>query len=212
MISNILTLISRASLKPNLNTNRTKVRQQLFKLTKQHVQHFCSIWATSDTESVNDYMPGGVGLLAKNTLVSRIKGKGRDKLGRFCYILLQGQDKREILIVVIYQCCTWPTNLTGNSAFSQQEILLSQMDRPTTNPRANFYQDLCKLIQDCQTKNPQCVPIVIGDWNETCQGTSTLAKLCRKFGLVDIWSWRGPVLGGSPNNKLVLRVRCHMCW
>ena len=66
-------------------------------------------------------------------------------------------SQRILLIVVIYQCCAQPTNLTGNSAFSQQEILLSQMDRPTINPRANFYQDICKLIQKFQTnKNPHC--------------------------------------------------------
>ena len=101
-------------------------------------------------------------------------------------------SQRILLIVVIYQCCAQPTNLTGNSAFSQQEILLSQMDRPTINPRANFYQDICKLIQNFQTKNPHCIPKVMGDWNDTCQGTFTSAKICRKFGLVDIWSYNHP--------------------
>jgi len=32
----------------------------------------------------------------------------------------------------------------------------------------------------------------MGDWNETCFGTSTSAKLCREFGLVDIWSHHHP--------------------
>ena len=66
------------------------------------------------------------------------------------------------------------------------------MDQPSDNPKVNFYQDLCKLIQDCQHHDPHCIHIIKGDWNESCQGSSTSAKLCQKFELVDAWSHTHP--------------------
>ena len=149
----------------NLNTNRIDVRQKLSTITKRHTQHCCSVCSTTDTDSVTDYKPGGTGLLATNTLVSRIKHQGR--------------DNKEILIIMIYQCCNHPTNLTWNSAFSQQQILLSEMNRPSISPRINLFHDLCKLIQDCQHQNPNWrVPVLGGSQNDKFFNPVCVSSLC----------------------------------
>ena len=97
-----------------------------------------------------------------------------------------------ILLINIYQCCSQPTNMTGNSAYCQQQILLSQQGRANTNPRPNFYQDIHTLIAKYLQEHPEGQLIIMGDWNETCQGNSTSNKLCRDYNLVDLWNFHNP--------------------
>ena len=61
------------------------------------------------------------------------------------------------------------------------------MDRPTLDPRTNFHTDLKHFIQQqVSTPNKTRTPIILGDWNKECSGTSTSQKLCDSLGLVDV--------------------------
>ena len=108
-------------------------------------------WSSSSIQSKKStFKPGGTALVIFGSIADRIKDHGYDPLGRWCWIILQGRDNKEILIIIIYQCCTHPTNAHGCTAFHQQQIQLSSMDRPDTNPRKNFYSDLRLLLQKNQ--------------------------------------------------------------
>ena len=108
---------------------------------------------------------------------------------------LNAKGNKEILIISLYQCCKQPTNKVGNTSFHQQRILLYEMNRRDTDPRKNFYKDLRKLIYDHTSRSDiTTIPILMGDFNEECQGTSNSSKLCSEFNLVDIWSQKYPSL------------------
>ena len=124
--------------KTNLHTNHIQVEHKLYNITKYHFPYFYSIWLTSDTYSMTDFKPGRTSLLATKILVSRIKHQWQNRLGRYCYLQLQDWGNQEVLIIVIYQRCSRPTNSTENSSLTQQWILLSHMDSPNSNPRVNF--------------------------------------------------------------------------
>ena len=47
------------------------------------------------------------------------------------------------------------------------------------------------IQQQVTTPNTTRIPIILGDWNEECIGTSTSQKLC-DLGLVDVWRFRNP--------------------
>jgi hypothetical protein len=74
------------------------------------------------------------------------------------------------------------------TAYHQQEILLSEMDRTDKEPRRNFYRDLKEFIGSyVNQEGGNVTPLIIGDWNEECKGTSASQKLCNEFGLVNIF-------------------------
>ena len=66
--------------------------------------------------------------------------------------------------------------------------MLSQLNRSKLDPRHNLHKDLSKFFKEqTHIEGIHRTPLVLGNWNETCQGTSTSQKLCNEFGLVDIW-------------------------
>jgi hypothetical protein len=84
----------------------------------------------------------------------------------------------------VYQCCKSPTNPTGITAYHQQTIMLSEMDKTDTNPRRNFRQDLVTFIKSKINKaNTNVIPIIMGDWK--CKGSSNSQLICNKLGPVD---------------------------
>ena len=118
------------------------------------------IWSSSSiSPKKSTFKPGGTALVIFGSIADRIKDHGYDPLGRWCWVNLQGKDNKEILIINIYQCCTHPTNAHGCTAFHQQRIQLSSMNRPDTNPRKNFYSDLRLFLQNNQNREV----LIMGD-------------------------------------------------
>ena len=108
-----------------------------------------------------------------------IKQSGNDKLGRWSYQMFDSQKKIDIMVISIYQCCISPTNKIGTAAYHQQQIMLLDQDRTDTNPRRNFRKDLLNFLEK-HLSNPEnpTIPIILGDWNESHEGQSTLKKIC----------------------------------
>ena len=152
-----------------------------------------STWSSSQLASTNDFKPGGTGIVTFGKTATRIIQSGRDELGRWSWIILKAKGLHEILIITVYQCCKLPTNKHGNTAYHQQQILLSTQNRTDRNIRSNFYKDLRKFLT-IQTNRPnvECSPIIMGDWNEECKNTSNSRKICDEFGLVDLWHYKHP--------------------
>jgi hypothetical protein len=124
----------------NRNFLRTDVRQKIYEGTERMDRSARGTWGTSQlpTSSDSNFKPGGTAIISTGKSAGRTKKNGSNKLGRWSYQLLDGQDDKDILICV-YQCCKTPTNPKGMTAYHQQEILLSEMDRTDTEPQQNFY-------------------------------------------------------------------------
>ena len=66
--------------------------------------------------------------------------------------------------------------------------MLSELDREDTDPRRNFYNDIVDEINRIKNDSEgKTIPLIIGDWNEPCTGTTNAQKICNKFGLVNIF-------------------------
>jgi hypothetical protein len=65
--------------------------------------------------------------------------------------------------------------------------MLSETNQVDRDPRRNFYRDMKKflkeLMPDDNNNNNNITPILLGDLNDKCKGTSTSQKLCDEFGL-----------------------------
>ena len=171
-----------------VNTDFLKQNQhQGFKdATSKIDNHAKAVWGTSQVIVEGEYKPGGTALVTFGKTAGRVKESGTDPMGRWTYQILDGKGDKEILIMNVYQCCKSPTNPTGITAYHQQTIMLSELDKIDTNPRRNFRRDLMQFIKSKINKaNTTVIPIIMGDWNEECKGSSTSQLICNEFGLVD---------------------------
>ena len=177
----------------NIDTNKYHVRNRLTKAALRLDPQAKSTWSTSEIHSTSTYKPGGTSLIAFGHHTGRLKAKGRDTMGRWSYMLLDAKGDRDVLILSIYQCCVKPTNADGKAAFHQQQKMFLREGRNDLNPRTNFYKDLKQFIRSQLAANPGHRSVIImGDWNEQCQGNSNSNKLCHDFGLVDLWNVKHP--------------------
>ena len=174
-----------------VNTDFLKIdqRQKFYEYTKSMNNQSRAVWGSSQVIVENNFKPGGTAIISQGKTAGRVKKSGIDAMGRWTYQLLDGQGDKDILIVSAYQCCKQPTNPVGITAYHQQEIMLSETDRVDRDPRRNFYRDLKSFIDHFLTddEDKTVIPILVGDWNEECKGTSTTQKLCDDFGLVNIF-------------------------
>ena len=154
------------------------------------------MWGASRIDVCSEYKPGGTVVVAFGKTARRVIQQGIDDLGRWSWMVFEGEDNKVILVMSIYQCCKNPTNPQGKTAFHQQETMLSEMNRNDCDPRRNFYKDMCKFIKSFEKKekknDKQVLPMLIGDWNEECIGKSNSKKLCDEFGLVNIFQGKFP--------------------
>lgn len=179
-----------AAAEHNLDTNKFIVRQSLQNIARKTFQHHAIQTATSSTLADKFYKPGGTMLMAQGNLVGRIKERGSDSLGRWTWMKLIGKNKKLITIISAYQVCMRPTNITGTTAYHQQESLLRQRGIKKANPRKYFQRDLQELIRLCKTRNESI--ILMGDFNEPMNERSSMARIAATHQLVDILFQRNP--------------------
>ena len=133
-------------------------------------------------------------MITYSRLASKVRQMGSDPMGRWTYQILNGKSDIELLVISIYQSCTHQGTDDGMTFHTQQKILLAQMDRPSLDPRPNFLSDLKSFLhKHINIPHTNRIPIILGDWNEECSGTSNSQKLCDVLGLVDIWKYRNPL-------------------
>ena len=115
------------------------MRTDLVKTIKKMDKQARSVWGTSQFVSNSEYKPGGTSIITLGKTAGRVKDWGHDPLGRWTYQLLRGRGDTNILIVSIYQCCNNKRKNQKKTAYHQQQIMLSELDREDTDPRRNFY-------------------------------------------------------------------------
>ena len=190
-----------------LDTSQYRIRQKLIDNLRQIDKKAKAVWNSSTKTSTNEYKAGGTSIVTFGNTAGRVKKHGEDKLGRWCWQILEGSKNRDIIVVSVYQCCKNPTNKHGSTAYHQQEAILSEMNREDTNPRRNFLRDikafLHQKIDNHKEDGIQLEPMLMGDWNEECRGSSNAQRICNEFQLVDIWKRKYPeeefntYIGGS---------------
>ena len=176
----------------NTNFVLNKTAQAFYELPKRMDPTSRPTWCSSAYECEGAFKPGGTGIVTSGPPASRIKETRKDPLGRWTCQVLDGEKDKDVAIICIYQCCT-PAKKTGmKTAYKQQKVLLSQMNRRNTDPRTNFKLDLKQFVKDIQKKYKNIRPIIIGDWNEECKGTAASMEMCHEFGLVNIFERMHP--------------------
>ena len=177
-----------------LDTTKFRVSQDAQAKIHQNFPGQTSLQLSSSTEpAINNYKPGGTGILALGAIVGRQepRGKGGDPMGRWSYLHLRRKDSSPVTIISAYQVCPRPTNVIGNTAYHQQLRSLQGMGRHHTHPRQAFIQDLGTFIAALQNQGHDI--ILGGDFNESLEDKhSGILKLLTSHGLVDPFLHRHP--------------------
>jgi hypothetical protein len=190
----------------NTDFLQTQRRQKFYENTKWMNRYARAVGGTSQVvvENESGFKPGGSVMVTIGQAAGRVKKSGVDSMGRWTYQVLDWKEGKDILIVSVYQYCKQPTNLKGITA--QQEIMLSEINRVDRDPRRNFYRDmkefLKEIMPDENSARNNITPILLGDWNEECKGTSTSQKLCDENGLVNIFKQVHP---NQKQSKIYMR-------
>ena len=67
------------------------------------------MWGSNRIEVGIEYKPGCTGIIAFGKTARRVIQQGVDALGRWSWMAFEGEDKKVILVMSIYQCCKNPT-------------------------------------------------------------------------------------------------------
>ena len=173
--------------KNNANFMNSKVQQQFHEGAKRSYQFSKSTWGISQAISDSDFKAEGTGIVTRASCSTRVKKEERDKLGRWTYQILDGKGERNVLIMSVYQWCTFKNKNENIPAVKLQQLLLNKMNRKDIDPTKNFCKDIMALIVNLRDKNNKLIPIIIRDRSKECKGSSTSNQLCNEFGLGDIF-------------------------
>ena len=161
---------------------------QLTRANRKTTPSICQLNSSGETSAGSGRLMGGTGILAFNATIGRLQhnGRGGDDMGRWSYIHLKRHNSPPVTVILIYQVCTSPTNVTGSTAWHQQRRALDRANRPTIHPRAAFIDDLICFIASLQRDNHDI--IVGGDWNDYLSApNSSVLRLCSTLNLSDPW-------------------------
>ena len=122
------------------------MRQAFWDKTRRVDKEAKSLWATSLVTSASEFKAGGTGLVTFGRLAPRIKESRTDRLGRWCYQVMEERG-REVLLVNVYQVCKKLMSVDGKLTTAQQQrIMLSKENRDNRDPQKQFQKDLAKLL------------------------------------------------------------------
>jgi exonuclease III len=165
----------------------TKIHvRQAFDMAARHVHHPVRLeLGSSDYQSITDYKPGGTAIIAQVDITGRIKTTDSDKYGRWSYTTTTGAQGSTTVFITAYQVCKKPTNLTGTTAFHQQQAAFIKEKRSNLNPRHNFRRDLLAFVKQHHNRGHHIV--LMGDFNEHIQDhNSFLQQVCLHCNLIDM--------------------------
>ena len=97
-----------------------------------------AIWNSGTILTESEFKPGGTSIITFGKTAGRVKEQGK---------VLDGKGDTDILIISVYQCCKQPTKEIGMTAFHQQQMLLSELDRKDLDPHRNFLRDLKSFLR-----------------------------------------------------------------
>ena len=177
-----------------LDTSKLQIQQSLQKTLQREFPGKAILqFNSSANPSINNYKPGGTGMIALGDIVGRLepKGRGGDPIGRWSFLTFRRKNLPPLTIYSVYQVCQNPTNKLGNTAYHQQRRALDQAGRSDVHPRTAFIHDLISTVQDNQRQQHDVM--ICGDFNEDLDARrSGILRLATTLQLVDPWLHKFP--------------------
>ena len=178
----------------NLDTTQHQIRQTLQQTAHKHWQRSRLTIASSPISFSGTWKPGGTAILSTGSITGRITASCSDEWGRWSYHTFQGQQRRKLTIITIYQVVEkFTTNKEQYTTAAQQRSLLIRQGDAHLQPRQAFQRDLRQFLSKLHQQEQEI--LLLGDFNERLgDNINGTAQLAAEFNLTDKFSTQHPHL------------------
>ena len=105
------------------------------------------IAASSSRGSKEGYLPGGVAIITRGRMTGRIIKRGADEMGRYTWIVLNGRNGKQVMIISAYRTCKTGLRSGPHTAHMQQIKQLMKKGVVSPNLRKEVLSDLKRMIK-----------------------------------------------------------------
>jgi hypothetical protein len=166
---------------------QTAIYRRVKALFDAHFDGRCIlVCASTAIRSATKWKPGSTLMVVLLTWAPYVIKKSKDELGRWCSVILQLKDDRQITFYSFYNCCKTRIEQAGiHTIYAQQLHVLRQRGDTSPDPRLQAIHDLGnELAIHRQQRRALCI---VGDYNEDIGHEPALfTSLCGTCSLVDI--------------------------
>ena len=132
----------------NLNLQNPSIRSRFTKAFKRFDRNMGIQQSFPPDQSMRkaDYNPGSNMIWVQGGYAGRIIERGKDKYGRWIYLVLLGKSNCKLLFISAYKVCSGGTH--GGTGIAAQEIraMAKDLHPLCKNPRKAFDEDLNELV------------------------------------------------------------------
>ena len=104
------------------------------------------IAASSSIGSKEGYLPGGVAIITRGRMTGRIIKRGADEMGRYTWIVMNGRNVKQVMIISAYRTCKTSLRSGPHTAHMQQIKHLTKKGVVAPNLRKELLSDLKQMI------------------------------------------------------------------
>ena len=144
------------------------------------------IVASSSRGSKEGYLPGGVAIITRGRMTGRIVKRGADEMGRYTWIVLNGRNGKQVMIISAYRTCKAGLRSGPHTANMQQIKHLLKKGVVTPNPRRAILSDLKLMIGEHRKAGGSVVLMMDANEEWERERNGDLAEFLLETGLEDI--------------------------
>ena len=105
--------------------------------------------AASSSRGIKEgYLPGGTAIITRGRMTGRIIKRGANEMGRYTWILLNGKNGKQVMIISAYRACKANLKSGTHTAYMQQVKHLMKRGIVATNPRKEVLSDLKWMTEE----------------------------------------------------------------
>ena len=132
----------------NLNLQNPSIRSRFTKLFKRFDRNMGIQQSFPPEQSMRkaDYNPGSNMIWVQGGYAGRIIERGKDKYGRWSYLVLLGKRNRKLLFISAYKVCKGGTHGGTGIAAQETRAMAKDLHPLCKNPRKAFDADLTEFV------------------------------------------------------------------
>ena len=174
----------------NTNWNQEDAQAEYREKASRVFQMNKTVFSSSDVPSTSKYKPGGTAMTLTVKWCGRAQsGAGKDPsgMGRWSYMVLEGKNGKELLVITAYRVSqvSMPQHGEGTT-YHQEHMIMSKTGNINPNPRKQFILDMIKFIQDHQGRGREILLVLDAnkEVGKKSQGITALVQECSLYDIL----------------------------
>ena len=169
----------------NLDMSKPEVKKDLMDRMNIYDKYTSMSMSSSlESHSESAFKPGGTLTTVRGNWSGRVIEKGKDSLGRWSYVTLEGKHEKKLMIITTYRVCRKNSENGKITIRKQQERDLYKMRKSLKDPREELLIDLEKEIKQKHIKGYEF--IIFSDMNEDINNSTRINEFMESANLKNV--------------------------